>query len=201
MFEGVNGNSCVRIMMKYVLVKSSVGSVCSCDQRCRCFVLLSFTRASMEFPKIRLAVADVASTRQLRHGKNQRRTSHTIHFVTQIYYQTHYATMITNAFSKSTGVAFKLPVLTSLRAMSGNANNTEPTTAGADNTYEGIKEAARKTGDAAKEWMTGSSTTGSTVYKEASKSSRLYQRNLTLNPKNAFVVHITLIESCPRDIY
>jgi hypothetical protein len=36
-----------------------------------------------------------------------------------------------------------------------------------EGTYDELKAAARRTGDAAKEWMAGSATTGSTVYKAA----------------------------------
>ena len=37
-------------------------------------------------------------------------------------------------------------------------------------TYTEMKEAARRTGDAAREWMEGASTTGSTVYKQTASS-------------------------------
>lgn len=36
-----------------------------------------------------------------------------------------------------------------------------------ESTYDELKAAAHRTGDAAKEWMSGSSTTGSSVYKAA----------------------------------
>ena len=46
-----------------------------------------------------------------------------------------------------------------------------------DVTYDSLKEIGRRTGNAAKEWMTGTSSKGSTIYKMVSESREKIQSN------------------------